>query len=76
MVPAPAYWLHWADSEVARVVRDGTDVLVHLGGGQAHAIGVIHGGQHVVGQLADARVHLGHGLGHGVQARIGVRKNG
>lgn len=34
MSPAPAYWLHWADSEVARVVREGTDVLVHLAAAQ------------------------------------------
>ena len=34
MAPAPAYGLHWADSEVARVVRDGVDVLVHLAAAQ------------------------------------------
>jgi hypothetical protein len=51
-------------------------VHIDLRGGQTHAVGVMHGFKHVVDKLADARVHLSHGLGHRVQARVWVLKNG
>ncbi len=38
MAPAPAYWLRWANTEVARVVRDGADVLVQPAAAQAAAL--------------------------------------
>ena len=49
---------------------------VHLRGGQTHAGRVVHGLGHVAGQLADALVDLGHGLGFLVQARVRVAKDG
>ena len=49
---------------------------IHLGGGQSHALGVIHGGVHVLDQLANAVIDLGDRLGDGVQAGVGIAKNG
>ena len=56
---------------------DHDHALVHvdLRGGQARALGGVHGLEHVVDQLADAVVDLRHRLGDGVQARVGVTKN-
>jgi hypothetical protein len=53
------------------VHHDHALVHVDLGGRQAHALGGVHGLEHVVDQLADAVVDGGHGLGHGVQAGSG-----
>jgi hypothetical protein len=51
------------------VDHDHALVHVDLGGGQADAVGVVHGLQHVGDQGADARIDALHRLGHGVQAR-------
>ncbi len=59
----------------ADIHHDEPHMLVHLGGGQADARGGIHGFGHIGRQLADGVVHRGHGLGHGVQARIGEMKD-
>jgi len=85
MVPAPAYWLHWADSEVARVVRDGADVQVHLaaaqvvklpdepGGPGERAVGHV---RHLVLQLPqatlDANAPLGDAIGRLSHGRLSL----
>ena len=48
--------------------------LVHidLRRGQANAIGVVHGLQHVGDEGLDACIHRSHRFGDGMQARIGV----
>ena len=56
---------------------DHDQALVHvdLGGGQADALGLVHGLEHVVDQLAQGGIDRGDGLGHLVQAGVGVAKN-
>ena len=48
---------------------------IDLRGGQADAFGRVHGLEHGVGQLAQARINCSNGLGHRVQARIGITEN-
>ena len=54
------------------------DALMHINlrGGQADALGLVHGFEHVGHQGADAAIHRLHGLRHFLQARIGKVKNG
>mmetsp|Transcript_49610 Transcript_49610/g.116521 ORF Transcript_49610/g.116521 Transcript_49610/m.116521 type:complete len:227 (+) Transcript_49610:181-861(+) len=62
---------------VLRGVDDDDALMhVHLRGRQPDAVGGVHGFQHVVDQLADAGVDLGHGLGDRVQPRVGIAKDG
>ena len=49
---------------------------IDLRGGQADAFGFIHGLEHGINQLAMARLYRVNGLGHGVQARVGITENG
>jgi hypothetical protein len=49
---------------------------IHLRGRQANALGVVHGVEHLRDQGFQARINFLHGLGHLVQTRIGITKNG
>lgn len=51
-------------------------VHVHLGGGQANAMGVVHGGQHVGDQRPDAVVHRRNGACNLVKPGVRVTENG
>jgi len=48
---------------------------VDLGGGQADALGLVHGLEQVGNQGLDARIHRSHRFGHGVQFGVGITKN-
>ena len=48
---------------------------VNLRGSEADAVGLVHGFQHVVDQLANARIDGFDRLGHRVQARIGIAED-
>jgi len=57
------------------VHHDEPDVAVDLRGRQAHAIRGVHQRRHFIGERADLVGHVGHRLGNGVQAWIGVTEN-
>src|SRR5574343_1710992 len=64
------------DALFGHIDHDQALVHIDLRGGQADAFGLVHGLEHVVDGLLQARVKSLHGLGHFVQARIGVSEDG
>lgn len=49
---------------------------IDLRRGQADALGVVHGLEHVFHQGLDALIHLRHGLGNLVKTGIGIAEDG
>ena len=60
---------------IRRVHHNQPLMHIDLRGRKPNALACIHGLDQVIGQLPQCTINMGHGLGLGAQARVGVLEN-